>query len=220
MRIGKVHADKTFFLSLLLMLAGINVMTFGVAAFYASRFGSDTGSVFCDGLHILLKISRGTAMYIYNGTLILALLLFGRKFLRPAMFVHYFLSGALVDMYSALLARLGDAVKLLPVRIFLMLLGLLCVCVGIGMFIAPGYGGGVYESFLMLLQDKLHRRYSTLRWITDGCLTLTGWLMGGSVGLGTVLCVLVNAKGIELSVGFLRRKMGLDTAPASKTARE
>lgn len=199
--------SRQLLLHILIMAIGINVMTFGVAAFYASCFGSDTGSVFCDGLHALLKISRGSALYLYNGTLILTILLFRRKLLRPAMFLHYFLSGSLVDFYSALLARLGDAASFMSVRVFLLICGILSVCIGIGLFISPGYGGGVYESFLMLLQEVFHGKYSTLRWISDSILTLSGWLMGGTIGLGTILCVLCIPKGVELTVAFVRPRI-------------
>ena len=63
MRKSSVFSKQVLF-HILVMAIGINIMTFGVAAFYASCFGSDTGSVFCDGLHVLLNIIRGSALYI------------------------------------------------------------------------------------------------------------------------------------------------------------
>ena len=214
MRKSSVFSKQVLF-HILVMAIGINIMTFGVAAFYASCFGSDTGSVFCDGLHVLLNISRGSALYIYNGTLIFTILIFRRKLLRPAMFLHYFLSGSLVDFYSALLARLGSAASIMGVRVFLLICGILSVCVGIGLFISPGYGGGVYESFLMLLQEVFHGKYSTLRWISDSILTLAGWLMGGTIGFGTILCVLCIPKGVELTVAFVRPRITVSKQPTN-----
>ena len=49
-------------------------------------------------------------------------------------------------------------------------------------------GTGPNDLVAIVISDKLHRKFSIVRIIVDVCFVAAGWLLGGTFGLGTVIC--------------------------------
>ena len=49
-------------------------------------------------------------------------------------------------------------------------------------------GTGPNDLVAVVLSDKLHRKFSIVRIITDILFILSGFLLGGAVGIGTIIC--------------------------------
>ena len=49
-------------------------------------------------------------------------------------------------------------------------------------------GTGPNDLVAIVISDKTHRRFSVVRILVDVCFVAAGYLLGGTVGLGTVIC--------------------------------
>jgi len=74
----------------------------------------------------------------------------------------------------------------LVVRSLLMLLGILITAIGSGLYIGAGLGAGPRDGLMMGLGLKGYK-ISRARTFIEVTMLILGWLLGGQVGVGTVL---------------------------------
>jgi uncharacterized membrane protein YczE len=65
-----------------------------------------------------------------------------------------------------------------------------CVILAYGMTIVikSDAGTGPNDLVAIVISDKTHKNFSIVRIIVDLCFVLIGWLLKGTVGIGTVIC--------------------------------
>ena len=65
-----------------------------------------------------------------------------------------------------------------------------CVILAYGMTIVikSDAGTGPNDLVAIVISDKLHRKFSVVRIIVDVCFVTVGWLLGGTFGIGTIIC--------------------------------
>ena len=72
------------------------------------------------------------------------------------------------------------------------LIGLVLGCVilafGMTIVICSEAGTGPNDLVAVVLSDRLKKPFGPVRVIVDLCFALTGWLFGGVVGIGTLVC--------------------------------
>ena len=109
----------------LALFAAVNLTGIGVALFIHANLGSDTVTVFVDGLSRLLGCSLGSASRIYNSLMLIIALLVARKHIGWCSVVYALSVGFLIDFYSELLLPLNIMGSILPIKLLWVLAGLL-----------------------------------------------------------------------------------------------
>lgn len=190
-------------LRLLVAAFGIAMTCVAVSMFYLMELGSDPYQVLCVALHGQLGISHGAANTLANGTIILFMLLFKRRYLNISVFLSLIISGPLVDFFNALLAPVVNTSLPLGVRLALIPVG--CALMGAGIFVytAPALGASPGDSLGIIIADALHRPYSLVRIGMDAAYTLAGFLLGGPVGATTLAAVLLTGPCMGLTKKLL-----------------
>jgi uncharacterized membrane protein YczE len=69
----------------------------------------------------------------------------------------------------------------------LMLLGLVVVAMGSGLYLSAGLGGGPRDGLMVGLTRVTGIPFWIVRTIGESLVLVIGWLLGGTVGLGTAL---------------------------------
>ena len=176
---------------IILALIGGSLIGIGAGTILYANIGGDAITVFQDGIHVLLKISYGQASRIYNVVFVLLALVFARKYSGAGTVVSALMIGFLIDiiysLWSSIVVDAGFVVSLL-----VFLIGLVIYALGIAVLIRCDAGMNCLDALLYLLMDVTNFKYSYLRIAADIILTLSGCLMGGVFGLGTVLSVLLT----------------------------
>ena len=80
----------------------------GVALFVHANLGSDTITVFVDGLHRTLNVSYGTASRIYNVIMLIIALIVSFKNIGWATIIYALTVGFAMDFSSLLIQHLLD----------------------------------------------------------------------------------------------------------------
>lgn len=190
------RTGKEVCIRLLLLLAGLTVAHFGVTLFLLAELGADPFNVLVQGVYRTLAGLTGWPFLTHGRThvalcllIIVILLRVDRRYVKAGTLVCMVCGGPIIDFFTRLLSSLSS--PSFAARVLMVALGCVILALGMTLVIKSDAGTGPNDLVAVVLSDKLHRRFSTVRIVTDAAFVLAGFLLGGAVGLGTVVCVVL-----------------------------
>ena len=189
---------------ILLLLANICVGICIVDLVYAS-LGSDSLTVFEEGLAHFLAVPLGTGSMIYNVTAIILCLIFARKYIGWATIVNALSVGLAVSLTEPLLKPFVTMSDTIPFRALIFALGLLFCALGCALLIVGEAGMNTLDALCTAISDKTKLHFRYVRMIADAILMFFGWLMGGVVGVGSIVCILSLGPLISAMADLMRK---------------
>lgn len=124
----------------------------------------------------------------------------------PATVIVALLIGPLVDL---LLGVIGSPTSFVP-ALLMFAGGTVMLGVGVGLYISANLGPSAQDALFVGMFTRLQMRPAVARLVLDGILTVAGWLLGGRVGVGTVLVLLILPPIIERTLVIGQRLAGTD----------
>jgi uncharacterized membrane protein YczE len=180
-----------------LLVAGCLILGFGVALLLVADLGSDGFSTLVNGL----AIASGLPFFVANTIVSLGfLLLAAMRRVRPGIgtLVQILLVGATVSIVfevmatpQALAARVGLVVVAMPV-----------VAVGIAMYLGANLGAGPIEAAGLAWDPPVPFKWSYSAVQLLGA--VTGWLLGATIGLTTLVVIAALGPLVDLMSRWLR----------------
>ena len=92
------------------------------------------------------------------------------------------------DLLNSLLTPFFLRLTSLPARVLILAAGCVILAFGMTIVIKSDAGTGPNDLVAVVISDRLHRKFSVVRIIVDVCFVAVGWLLGGTFGLGTIIC--------------------------------
>ncbi|MFG1713105.1 YitT family protein [Micromonospora sp. NPDC049203] len=164
------------------LYAGLVLYGLSMALMIRSELGLDPWDVFHQGLARQTGLSFGTVT-IAVGALVLVLWIPLRQ--RPGLGTvsNVVVIGLVVDAALAVLPA-GDG---LPARVALLVAGIVANGAATGLYLGTGLGPGPRDGLMTGFVAR-HPRFSVrlVRTVIEVTVLALGWLLGGTVGLGTV----------------------------------
>lgn len=188
------------------LFAGLWVFGTGDALLVLSDLGNGPWTVLAQGVSLNTPLTIGVATQLI-GVVVLAVWVPLR--VRPGLgtICNVIVIGIAIDVMLAVL----PALDLMVTRWAAVLAGIVLVGLGSGLYLTAYLGPGPRDGWM----TGLHRRFgwplSRIRMGIELTVLAAGWLLGGTVGLGTVAFALL----IGPTVGTAVRLMG---GPESRTA--
>ena len=123
----------------------------------------------------------------------------------PGTLANVVVIGAVVDVLLAtgLLEDLGD--EPLALRLFATLLGIVCVATGSALYLGAHLGPGPRDGLMVALHTRTGWRVGTCRALLECTVLVLGVLLGGPVGVGTLLFALGIGPAVQLAFSLLRQ---------------
>ena len=182
---------------IVLSLTGGALIGIGAGTILYAGIGGDTVTVFQDGLHALFNISYGQTSRIYNVVFVVLALIFARKYSGIGTVLSALVIGYAIDISNSLwlLTKLNTG---FITGLIIFLIGLVIYAMGIALLIKCDAGMNCLDALLYRLMDVTGFKYKYLRIAADVILTVTGCLMGGVFGIGTVIAVFLTGPLVEL----------------------
>lgn len=179
-----VSMKQAFLMRCLFFFIGIIVLALGITL---TIKGQILGVGSWDVLHIGLAKSIGLTIGTWSiliGLGILAIDMIVRKrWPLPGTFLDMFLTGIFIDIFNYWLPDIdGFWMQLSAYMTGLLLLGWGC-----GMYMVANLGIGPRDTLMLLFAQKLGWSVMRSRTIMEVTVAILGFLLGGPVGLGTVL---------------------------------
>lgn len=178
---------REWLLRLCFLTLGLIIAHLGVTLFLISDLGTDTFTVFASGISHTTGISVGLCHSGIQCVLIVLMLLFTKGYIKTGSFICCILGGPIIDVFHWMLGRFVCAASPMPVRLFAMVLGCIILSIGMALVISSDAGTGPNDLVAVILTDKLRKfQFRTVRICCDLFFIIAGFLLGGTVGIGTV----------------------------------
>ena len=96
--------------------------------------------------------------------------------------------GPIIDLFTRLLQPLLAGGSM-PLRLLLTTAGCVILAYGMTIVIRSDAGTGPNDLVALVISEKAGFRFSLTRITVDALFALGGWLLGGTAGLGTLVCM-------------------------------
>jgi len=185
-----------------IVILGSLIMSAGISFYLKAGYGADPLSVFISGLAGKTGISYGQTSASFM--LVLAVLIFflDKRRLGIGTIMNALLVGIFVDVFMLL-----DPYALLPLSFapVVLLAGILVTGIGLGVYISAGLGEGASDAMMVYIHKKFNFRVSRVRMAMDFVYLILGGLLGGKLGIGTVLSMLFTGFIIAKTFTVMRK---------------
>ena len=174
------------------LLAGLTVAHLGVTLFLQADLGSDPFNVLIQGLFRFIPwpdfMTHGNVHVGVSFLIILALLVADRSYIRIGTLLCMILGGPIIDLFTLVLAPVIHSGSPMALRLLALVLGCVILAFGMTIVIKSEAGTGPNDLVAVVISDKAKKKFGTVRIIVDVSFALAGFLLGGTLGLGTVVC--------------------------------
>lgn len=184
------------------MVLGILIMGLGVALFKLSFMGNDPNSAMVMAAADRLGVDFSVALIVENSLVFIVELLLGRKYIGLGTFVNWFGVGPLTTLYLGLIQSRWQVPQTIPARL-LMTAGVLVLSLSASLYQTANLGIAPYDALSVVMKDRLPLPYFWCRILTDSVCAAAAFLLGGIVGLGTLVCAL----GLGPFIAFFNRRV-------------
>ena len=199
---------KAFGIRLFLSFFGTMISELGIGCYYACGLGTDPISVFVDGLHNISGMSYGNISTICNVIQAILIFIFIREYLGIGTLIGVLIGGPLIDVFETLVrTSFPLETTTLPVRIIVLLVGLITTGIGYGLGIVSKMGIGCFQFIPLFLTKKTKIDLKYTQMFSDATFFLIGFLLGGVVGVGTLVGVFLTGFILSYVVEKLEPKV-------------
>lgn len=162
-----------------------------------SRLGLDPWSVLHEGVSEQVGLALGTVDIIFS-VLILATWFPLRQLPGIGTVVATFGIGASTNLAMSLIGTPG---ALLP-RFALLIVGSMLIAVGTGLYLSVDLGPGARDGLMTGLHQRFGWSIRAVRITIELGVLVIGFLLGGTVGLGTVIYAVAIGPMVQVTLGW------------------
>lgn len=189
------------------MLLGLVLISAGLALFKLSATGNDPSTAFVLAVGNRLRIDISVMLPVINSIWFIAEVLWGRKYIAFGTFANWFLVGPMASLILRLLSPLVPEVLTFGIQLLIVCIGVPVVCMGCALYQTADLGIAPYDAMAIMLDDRLPFPYFWCRVMVDSFFALCAFLLGGIVGLGTLLCAFGMGPFITFFTKTVARKL-------------
>lgn len=170
-----------------MMLFSVVLMGFGVSVFSYSDLGVDPYTSMNMALSAKLGVGFGFFQMCMNAVLLVFVVLLSKKLINLGTIANMVGVGYVCQFFTTLYDRYLPVPGTLPVKLCLMLLGVVLLSLSASLYFTSSLGVAPYDATGFILDERSKISYKWCRVITDVICTAIGFAFGGPVGIGTVV---------------------------------
>jgi uncharacterized membrane protein YczE len=185
------------------LVFGLFLYSLGIVLTISGNIGLMTWDVFHSGLSMHAGITMGQASIIVGVVLVACAFFVGEK-IGVGTVLNMLLIGIFLDLLldSGLFPLMNTQI----LGYVMLAAGLIVIAFASYFYIGAGFGAGPRDSMMVLLVRKLNCRVGVARALVEGAAVILGWLLGGLVGIGTLISVF----GVSIAVQCVFRLLRFD----------
>lgn len=193
--------SKNIIQKLVLLNIGFFLCSLGTVFYIKSGSGMAPWEVFHSGLANTLGIRIGRAGILTSAVIIAIDYILGSKIGFGTIF-NMINIGLFTDWIISL-----DIIKtsdIFAVQILYLFIGMCFMNVGIWMYISQGLGAGPRDGLMVALAQKTNLSVQLLRSLIESSAVVIGFFLGGSFGIGTIICALSAGPVMKMIFDILK----------------
>ena len=193
------------------LLLGLTLFGIGEGFLLLSDLGAAPWTVLAQGLSIRTGLSIGWVTLLVSTAVLLLWIPLRQK---PGLgtVANIVVIALVLDLtYSWLPAPSGTVPRLL-----LALAGIAVIGLGSGFYLTAGHGPGPRDGWMTGLHHRTGRPVAQIRLGIEVTVLTAGWLLGGTVGIGTALFALLIGQSVALGLTVVRHLVPPAEPPAHR----
>ena len=199
------------------LVGGLFVFAAGIVALLESELGLSPWDVLNQGIERQTPISFGIANIVIGlGVLVVAWVVGAPPGIGTV--ANAVLIGVFIEALLAVPAVADLDESPLALRIVLLPVGLALFGVGTAFYIGAALGAGPRDSLMLVLSRRTGARVGLVRGLLEVSVLVAGFLLGGTVGLGTAAFALLIGPTVELSFAALARSPLAEVSRSTKSS--
>ena len=191
---------KPSFKTLFLLCFGLILFGFGEGLLIISTIGASPWNVLHQGLTLNLGLTVGTWAFLVS-LLVLLLWLFLDEKIGMGTILNFIIIAIMID----LTIYFFKAPELWVNQFLLCVISVLMVGLGSGIYLIARLGPGPRDGLMTGLQKKTGFSIAVIRGAIEVLVVSGGWLLGGTVGVGTLLYALGIGPAVALGLNMVQK---------------
>lgn len=192
---------QEYFRRLLQLIAGMAVSAVGIVLMLQANIGLEPWSVLQQGMSQSFGITYGTASMIVGAVVIGIAVLCGESF-GFGTIINIILCAVFID--GLLFLEVVPQMTTLGYGVVMLICGLELLVLGTWLYMKSALGAGPRDALMVALARKTRRSVGLCRIMVELIVILSGWLLGGQVGIGTVISAVCFGSLVNVNFHLLR----------------
>ena len=188
---------KEIAMRVVILLIGLTIAHLGVTLFLLTELGADPFNVLVQGIFRTISGMTGAKVLTHGYThiaicflIILVLLIVDRSYIKIGTILCMVCGGPIIDFFTRLLQFMFAQERTLWFKLPVLALGCVILAFGMTIVIKSDAGTGPNDLVALVISEKTHKKFGIVRIIVDVSFVVVGFLLGGSFGVGTIVCAL------------------------------
>ncbi|SDE53166.1 Uncharacterized membrane protein YczE [Bhargavaea beijingensis] len=152
------------------------------------------------GLYRMFGLTIGTWSILTGLFIVGSTAIYLRRWPQVGTWINMILIGLFIDFFNWLI----PAVPTIAGQVAVFILGIGVMAVGLGMYVSPNIGAGPRDTLMLVLIEKTGWSVKTVRTALEVSVALAGWLIGGPIGIGTVIIALFFGQLLHYTLPYFQ----------------
>ena len=200
----RISRPWTYAGRLLTVIVGLFIFAIGDVCTYRANVGLGPWDVLHQGISFHTPLSFGTASIVVGAALIV-LSLFLKVYPGVATLLNMSLIGIFINLQLQVNWLPDLSAQPLLLRLLVDIAGVFLIGLGSAIYISPHMGAGPRDGLMLRLNTLTKVRIAIVRAVLECSVLLFGFLLGGSVGIGTLIFAFGIGPCIEIGLWLLNR---------------
>lgn len=179
-----MELSKKNFLKWSFFIVGLIILALGISMMIKGRLlGVGPWDVLSIGLFNHFGLTIGTWSILVGLAIVAVTAVATKAWPKLGTVLNMLLIGLFIDIFNLLLPEL----KTIMIQVPVFIAGLFVYAYGIGLYVSPQMGAGPRDGLMLYLVEKSGWSIKTVRALIEVAVASIGWLLGGPIGVGTVI---------------------------------
>lgn len=186
---------KEMVLRVVILLIGLTIAHLGVTLFLLADLGADPFNVLVQGIFRTISGLGGMTALTHGYThiaicflIIVVLLIIDRSYIKIGTILCMICGGPIIDFFSRILQFMFTQERTMWFKLPVLALGCVILAFGMTIVIKSDAGTGPNDLVALVISEKSHKKFGIVRIIVDVSFVVGGFMLGGSFGIGTIVC--------------------------------
>lgn len=153
------------------------------------------------GLYRKFGLTIGTWGILTGFIILLSTAVVLREWPKAGTWLNMLLIGLFIDLFNWLIPDIGTTWG----QGLIFISGIVVMSYGVGIYVCPNLGAGPRDSLMLIFVEKFGASLKKVRTILEIVVAVVGWLLGGPIGVGTVIIALLVGQLVHYSLPQSRR---------------
>ncbi|MER2192757.1 MAG: YitT family protein [Solibacillus sp.] len=185
-------------------VVGITVMSLGITLTIKGEvFGVSPWDVLHIGLYQNFGLTIGQWGILTGLMIVVSTSLYMKRLPRIATWINMISIGLLIDLFNWLLPN----ATVFAAELAYFIVGFFVLSIGCGLYISANLGAGPRDTVMMIITERFGGTVRRARMIMEVFAVTLGWLLGGPVGIGTIVLALGTGYIIQPSLYYFQKQL-------------